>query len=68
MRTLIPKKDGRAALLRGMATLFELSGTGVHADVTAASPDSDMEELRKDFRAIGGDFWKVLRGELESQP
>jgi hypothetical protein len=67
MRTLIPKEDSRAALLRGMATIFDLSGTGVHADVETASPDSDMEALRMDYRAIGGDFWKVLRRELEGQ-
>ena len=68
MRTLIPKEDSRAALLRGMATIFDLSGTGVQLWMSKRRRrSSDMEALRMDYRAIGGDFWKVLRRELEGQ-
>ena len=65
MTTLCSDRTRRDALLQGAATLFDLSGTGVFPTRELGSLGDDVAELRMDFEAVGGDFWKVLRDELE---
>ena len=51
------------ALLRGAATIFDISGTGVFPKEQLGSLGDDLDALRDDFDSIGDDFRIVLRDE-----
>jgi hypothetical protein len=65
MSAFYRRKDRRRALLRGGATLFDISGTGVLPKVVRGSLKDDMAALRSDYKAIGADFWSVVHKESE---
>ena len=65
MPMLRSDEKARDAVLRGAATIFDLSGSGVFPPPDLGSLDSDLEALRSDFAAIGQDFFSVLYEELE---
>ena len=66
MNTLYYNDTPSKALMRGAATLFDLSGTGVFPLVTLSTLASDREALRNDFETLGEDFATVLRTEAQS--
>lgn len=65
MPILCPDEARREAILRGAATLFDLSGSGVFEPSELLPLDADIEALRRDYEAVGQDFWSVLREELD---
>ena len=55
----------KALLIRGAATIFDISGTGVFPKAHLWSLGDDLGALRDDFDSIGDDFRIVLHDELE---
>ncbi len=66
MKSLRARFSGLGSLLRGTATIFDISGTGVYRPPAPGSPEGDLEALRQDFAAISNDFRKVLNVELKT--
>lgn len=57
--------DTGKSVLRGAATIFDLSGRGVFRNgVKLGSLASDLQTLRRDYGVVGGDFRRVLGEEL----
>ena len=65
MNTLCSDTDRKNALLRGAASLFDLSGTGLLPEVRFDSIYTDRDALRRDFESVGEDFWIVVHKEMK---
>lgn len=65
MTTLGSDIDRKKSLLRGAASLFDLSGTGLLPEVHFGSIHTDKAALRGDLELFGEDFWIVVHKEIK---
>ena len=66
MKTIYDSGTPGEALLRGVSTLFDLSGTGVFPVVLPSSLAFDRDALREDLQTLAGDCMAVLSAQAQS--